>query len=221
MKSAANQRIALACTALILASSCSVFYYAAMEKLGKEKRDILVKRLIAVKKDQQATKEQLKTTLQAFQEVTGFKGGDLEKTYNKLNKEYESSEGRAKKLKSHVDAVDSVAKSMFAEWQKEIGEMHNASLKAQSQALLRTAQQQHVQYMRNMRRTEESIQPVLQAFSDQVIFLKHNLNARAISSLKKTSSQIDAQAAALIRDIDASSQQADSYIKTLSRADSK
>ena len=123
-----------------------------MERLGKEKRDILVKRLVAVKKDQQATKEQLKTTLQAFKEVTGFKGGDLEKTYNKLNKEYENCESRAKKLKSHVDAVDSVAKSMFSEWQKEISGMHNASLKAQSQVLLRTAQQQHAQYMRNMRR---------------------------------------------------------------------
>ncbi len=71
--------------------------------------------------------------------------------------------------------------------------------------------------MAQMHRTEEKIRPVLQAFSDQVVFLKHNLNARAISSLKKTSSQIDVQAAALIRDIEASSRQADDYIQTLSR----
>jgi hypothetical protein len=61
-------------------------------------------------------------------------------------------------------------------------------------------------------------QPVLQAFSDQVVFLKHNLNAKAIQSLKTTSSKIDAQAAALIQDIDTSSKQADDFIQTLSKA---
>lgn len=115
---------------------------------------------------------------------------------------------------------------MFSEWQSEIKSMHNRTLRDQSENLLLTARQQHAQYMRKMRRTEENIQPVPQAFRDQVTFLKHNLNARAISSLKKTSAQIDLQAAALIRDIDASSKEADNkeadnYIQTLSRADAK
>ncbi len=205
----------------LLLSGCSLLYYSAMEHLGKQKRDILVQRILATKKDQQATQEQLKTTLQAFQEVTGFKGGDLEKVYNKLNKQYERCEGRANKLKGRVDSVDNVAQSMFSEWSGEIRSMHNPSLKAQSEALLRNARLQHAQYMKQMRRTEENIQPVLQAFSDQVTFLKHNLNARAISSLKKTSVQIDAQANALIRDIDASSKEADHYIQTLSTAGTK
>ncbi len=210
--------LALLCVTL---TSCSALYFGAMEHLGKQKRDILVQRILAVKKDQQATQEQLKTTLQAFQEVTGFQGGNLEKVYNKLNKEYERCEGRANKLKGRVDSVDQVAGSMFSEWQSEIKSMHNRALRDQSENLLLTARQQHAQYMRKMRRTEENIQPVLQAFQDQVTFLKHNLNARAISSLKKTSAQIDLQAAALIRDIDASSKEADNYIQTLSRADTK
>ena len=210
--------LALLCVTL---TSCSALYFGAMEHLGKQKRDILVQRILAVKKDQQATQEQLKTTLQAFQEVTGFQGGNLEKVYNKLNKEYERCEGRATKLKGRVDSVDQVAASMFSEWQSEIKSMHNRTLRDQSENLLLTARQQHAQYMRKMRRTEENIQPVLQAFRDQVTFLKHNLNARAISSLKKTSAQIDLQAAALIRDIDASSKEADNYIQTLSRADTK
>ncbi len=205
----------------LLLSGCSLLYYSAMEHLGKQKRDILVQRILAVKKDQQATQEQLKTTLQAFEEVTGFQGGNLEKVYNKLNKEYERCQSRANTLKGRVDSVDDVAQKLFSEWNGEIKTMHNPSLRVQSQRLLRNARQQHAQYMKQMRRTEENIQPVLQAFSDQVTFLKHNLNARAISSLKKTSAQIDAQAAELIRDIDASSKQADQYIQTLSAADSK
>ena len=215
-----RRTVALGLMSLAL-NSCSMLYFNAMERLGKQKRDILVQRILAVKKDQQATQEQLKTTLQAFQEVTGFQGGNLEKVYNKLNKEYERCEGRAQKLKGRVDSVDQVARSMFDEWQGEIRGMRNRSLRDQSENLLLQARQQHAQYMRRMRRTEENIEPVLQAFRDQVLFLKHNLNARAISSLKKTSAQIDAQASALIRDIDASSREADSYIQTLSRADTK
>ena len=214
-----KRKIAGLCLLCFLLSGCSLVYYSAMQHLGKQKRDILLQRLVAVKKDQQATQEQLKTTLQAFQEVTGFQGGNLEKVYNKLNKELEHSESRANKLKGRVDSVDQVAQSMFSEWQGEIKGMHNATLRRQSETLLRTARQQHTQYMLKMRRTEENIQPVLEAFRDQVTFLKHNLNARAISSLKKTSAQIDAQASSLIRDIDASSKEADNYIQTLSRAD--
>ncbi|HEX4166403.1 MAG TPA: DUF2959 family protein [Bryobacteraceae bacterium] len=214
-------KIALLCALCTFLSGCSLIYYGAMEHLGKQKRDILVQRLLAVKKDQQATQQQLKTTLQAFQEVTGFQGGNLEKVYNKLNKELERSKDRANGLKKRVDSVDDVAKSMFSEWQGEVQSMHNTALRRQSQDLLRTARQQHAQYMARMRRTEENIQPVLQAFNDQVLFLKHNLNARAISSLRKTSAQIDAQASALIRDIEMSSKQADDYIQTLSRADTQ
>ncbi len=214
-------RTALTCLLCISMTACSALYFSAMEHLGKQKRDILVQRILAVKKDQQATQTQLKTTLQAFEDVTGFKGGDLEKVYNRLNKEYERCESRANKLKGRVDSVDQVATSMFAEWQGEIRAMRNRSLRDQSQDLLLAARRQHAQYMSKMRRTEENIQPVLQAFHDQVTFLKHNLNARAISSLKKTSAQIDAQAGALIRDIDLSSREADNYIQTLSRADTK
>jgi len=35
---------------------------------------------------------------------------------------------------------------------------------------------------RNANRAESKIQPVLAAFKDQVLYLKHNLNARAIAA---------------------------------------
>lgn len=204
----------------LLLSSCNLLYYAAMEKLGREKRDILVKRILTVKKDQQETEEQLKSTLDAFKEVTGFDGGNLEKTYNRLHDSLERCQDRAKGLHDHVNSVDDVAKRMFSEWKGEVKDMRNITLKRQSQTLLTNAQRQHSGYMRQMRATEAKIKPVLQAFNDQVVFLKHNLNARAISSLKKTSADLDVQANDLIREINESSSEADQYIKTLAQADS-
>jgi len=78
--------------------ACTSVYYKTMEKLGKEKRDILVQRVKDTKKDQEQTKQQIQTTMEKFQQFTGFKGGDLEKNYKKLNDEYDRAEGQANKL---------------------------------------------------------------------------------------------------------------------------
>lgn len=211
--------LALLMLSLLCLAGCGSLYYATMKRVGKEKRDILVNRIREGKKDQTATQEQLKTTLEAFQELTGFEGGDLEKIYKKLNKEQERSQDRAKELSDRVDSIDKVAGDLFKEWQKEIDGMADRKLKTQSAAILRDTKRQHTAYMKRMHQTEEKIAPVLQAFSDQVVFLKHNLNARAIRSLKTTASTLDGQVAALINEIQASTREADSFIETLSTAD--
>src|SRR5580765_36777 len=97
-------RIVGSCTVLsiFLVTGCSSVYYKTMQKLGKEKRDILVQRVKDTKKDQEETKEQLKTTMEKFQELTGFQGGDLEKSYKKLNDEYERAAGQANKLHERI-----------------------------------------------------------------------------------------------------------------------
>ena len=54
--------------------------------------------------------------------------------------------------------------------------------------------------------------PVLAAFHDQVLFLKHNLNAEAISSLKETAGGINDDVKALIADMDKSINEANSFV---------
>ena len=57
--------------------------------------------------------------------------------------------------------------------------------------------------MRSMNRSADRMDPVLAAFRDQVLFLKHNLNARALASLDATNrdlrGDIDRLIAALTR----------------------
>jgi outer membrane murein-binding lipoprotein Lpp len=174
----------------LLLSGCSATYYKTMRTLGKEKRDILVSRIKDAKKEQDETKEKLKTTMESFQELTGFQGGNLEKAYKKLNSDYESANSQANKLHDRIDSIDKVSNDLFNEWQGEINQMGNAKLKAQSATLLKNAKVQQAAYMRAMRKTESQIAPVLTAFHDQVLFLKHNLNSRAIGSLKGTSTKL-------------------------------
>lgn len=186
-----------------------------MEKLGREKRDILVGRVKGVKQEQEKTKEQFKSTLEAFQEVTGFKGGDLEKVYTKLSGELEDAESRAAKLNDRVDSVEKVAKDLFREWEQELELIQTAALRRESKALLVDTRARYTALLKKMRAAEKRMEPVLAAFRDQVLFLKHNLNARAIQSLKETSVQIDDDVGRLVKDLEASIQEADTFIVSM------
>lgn len=202
-----------------LLSGCNSAYYKTMKTFGKEKRDILLQRVKDSKKDQEQTKEQLKTTMESFQELTGFQGGSLEASYKKLNSEYERAKEQADKLHNRIQSIDQVSADLFNEWQKEIDSMSNQKLKSQSAALLRDSREREGAYMKAMRKTEEQMTPVLKAFQDQVLFLKHNLNARAIGSLKGTSAKINTDVTSLMKNIDNSMQEADKLISSLSSSD--
>jgi chromosome segregation ATPase len=196
-------------------TGCQTTYYKAMRTLGKEKRDILVSRIKDAKKDQQQTSDQIKTTMQSFQELTGFKGGSLEKSYNRLNSEYEKANGQANKLHDRIQSIDQVSQDLFKEWQGEINEMDNRKLKTQSAGMLRDARIRQASYLRSMHKMEDQMTPVLHAFRDQVLFLKHNLNARAIGSLKNTSASIQDDVTVLLASMDGSMQEADKLIASL------
>jgi hypothetical protein len=202
-------------TSLCLLGGCTRSYYKAMKTFGKEKRDILVSRVKDSKKDQQAAKEQIKTTMESFQALTGFQGGSLEKNYKKLNGEYEKAADAAQKLHNRIDSIDQVSNDLFKEWQKEIDGMENKKLATQSTAMLRQSRLNEAQYVKAMRQTEARMTPVITAFHDQVTFLKHNLNARAIGSLKGTSAKMSTDVDVLMVSLDSSMAQADSLIASL------
>src|SRR3954453_7395962 len=126
---------------------CKTAYYSTWEKLGWAKRDILVDRVKDAKDDQEAAKKQFQTALQQFQALTGFQGGDLETKYKKLNKEYEACESRANDVHKQVASVDSVAQDLFSEWQKELGQYEDPSLKRGSEDKLRDTRSRYGQML--------------------------------------------------------------------------
>ena len=165
---------------LFTGTACTRIFYASMKKLGREKRDILVSRIVDAKKAETEASEQFKTALEAFQSVTQFSGGDIEKAYNKLNDEMKDAQGRANKVSDRIQSIDKVSKDLFKEWSGEIDQMSDGKLKNESRVLLRGSEQRQTELLRQMRVSEAKMKPVLQKLFDQVIFLKGNLNARAI-----------------------------------------
>jgi len=198
--------------ALLVCSGCKSTYYGMWQKLGWEKRDILVDRVKDARDDQTKAKEQFKTTLEQFQALTNFQGGDLEAKYKKLNSAYEDCKSRAESVSSRVASIDTVAQDLFKEWNKELDEYENADLKRRSAQELHDTQARYAQLIAAMRKSVDSMQPVLGAFHDQVLFLKHNLNAAAINSLQTTAAGIDADVKKLIQDMEASINEANAFI---------
>ena len=200
----------------LLLAGCTSAYYAAWEKLGYEKRDILVSRIKSANKDQEEAKKQFQTTLEKFQDVTGFKGGDLEAEYKKLNSSYEDCVSRADAVSKRIASVESVAKDMFNEWQSELSQYSDQNRRRASEQMLNDTKVKYEKLIAVMKQAEKRMQPVLTVFHDQVLFLKHNLNAAAIASLKDTSAGIESDVSKLIADMNASINEANSFINQMS-----
>ncbi len=203
----------LACAS---APSCGSIYYSTMESFGIEKRHILVDRVEEAQVAQQAAKDQFRTTLDRFKELTGAQGGDLEETYRRLVYDYESCEKRAARVSDRIDAIEDVGVDMFDEWREEIAEMRNEKSKAESERLLADTDERFETMHQAMRRAEMKMAPVLRAFKDQVLSLKHHLNAKMIAELQDTVVEIEGDVGTLIADMEASIAEAEVFIEGMS-----
>jgi hypothetical protein len=196
-------------------SACSSLYYSGLESMGIPKRELMIHRVEKARDTQEDTKEQFKSALEQFTEVTNFKGGDLESVYNKLNDEYEASVDQADLVRKRIDDIKDVSEALFEEWEEEITQYSNASLKRSSQSQLRSTKSQYKQLILAMERAESKLEPVLAVFKDQVLYLKHNLNARAISSLKNELSGIKSDVSTLINAMEKSIDEANTFINSM------
>ncbi|HLP78951.1 MAG TPA: DUF2959 family protein, partial [Candidatus Paceibacterota bacterium] len=80
---------------LSIGSGCRSAYYAAYEKFGVYKRDLLKKNVVAARDEQKEASQQFKDALTRLKELYGFSGGNLEKTYNGLKGEYDDCAAKA------------------------------------------------------------------------------------------------------------------------------
>jgi uncharacterized protein YhaN len=209
-----NIHIAVAAV-LIMLGGCDTAYYKTMEQLGHHKRDIMVDRVEGARDAQEEAKEQFESALEKFSSVVTVQDGDLKQQYDDLKAEYDKSQARAQAVRDRVDAVEEVSEDLFAEWEKELEEYSSAKLRRSSEQKLLQTRRQYDQLIRAMRRAEQKMAPVLTAFNDQVLFLKHNLNAQAIASLQNELSTIESDVALLIMEMEASIREADTFISAM------
>lgn len=205
--------VALGMISVVVAVGCRSAYYATMENFGMQKRDLLKKRVIAARDEQKEASQQFKDAMTQLKELYGFKGGDLEKTYNALKTDYDRSAEKANDVHKRVRDVETVAEDLFKEWEGEIKQISSETLRASSRKELSQTRSRYDELHSALKSAEKSMDPVLVAFRDHVLYLKHNLNAQAIASLKGEAASIQTDISKLIAEMNTSIARADEFIK--------
>ena len=202
-------------TAVISLTACETVVYDALEKVGYHKRDILIDRIDAAQASQTEGQEQFKSALEQFKSVINFDGGDLEVTYDLLNDEYEASVDAADEIHDRINSVENFADALFDEWQDELEQYSNASLRRDSERQLKDTRRRYSKVLGAMRRAENAIDPVLASLKDNTLYLKHNLNARAIASLKNELGTVDNDVNALLTAMQQAINESNAFIDEL------
>lgn len=206
----------LASTALLLmVSGCSGVYYNTMEKLGFEKREILVDRVADAREAQEDAKEQFASALEKFIAITRVETGELKSKYDQLNSELSRSQVRADEVRERIVAVDDVSEALFNEWKAELKQYSDPTLRRESERQLDQTRRRYDELMDTMRNAASRMDPILSKFRDQVLFLKHNLNAQAIAGLSTTTRGLQDDISRLIEDMERSIREADAFIKSM------
>lgn len=205
----------LVLAACIMFTGCRSAYYAAYEKFGVYKRDLLKKRVVAARDEQKDASQEFKDALTRLKEITQFDGGELEAHYRKLQSDFDSCGARATVVRGRIRDVETVAGDLFKEWEGEIDQIGTESLRATSRRQLQETRGRYGEMLAALKKAEASMEPVLAKMKDYVLALKHSLNAQAIASLKGESAGIQKEIAKLIADMNASIAQADAFIKGL------
>ncbi|MEA3291662.1 MAG: DUF2959 domain-containing protein [Pseudomonadota bacterium] len=202
----------------LFSAGCSSMQYAAMEKVGIHKRDVLVDRVEDARDAQNEAKEQFVSAYEQFAELVDYDGGDLEKNYEKLNREYQRSEKSAREIDDRIDAVESVAGALFKEWNNELGEYTDPNLRRSSKQKLDATRRQYETLIASMHDARSKIDPVLDVLRDQTLYLKHNLNARALSSLEGEVVSMERKVDDLVREMEAAIAEANRFISQMEGA---
>jgi len=209
--------LALAVPLLLLCAGtgCRSTYYSAMEKVGIYKRDLLKKRVVAARDDQKEASQQFKSAMTRMKELYGFQGGNLEKVYDALKRDYDRSVSKSEDVHKRIRDVETVSQDLFKEWEEEIQQISAENLRANSRNQLQETRSRYNEMHLALKRAEKSMEPVLTALRDHVLYLKHNLNAQAIASLKGEAASIQSDIAKLIADMNAAIARADEFIKQM------
>ena len=190
-------------------------YYIARESIGEHKREIVVYQVEQACVSLQETRDEFEDALERFKNLVCINETGLEHKYNLLNRQYQFCRSKSDVVSTRIRAIQEVSEALFVEWENELNEYTNRNLRAHSKQQLKVARQNYVRLIRSMQKAEAKIQPVLAAFKDQVLYLKHNLNAQAIAALRHEFIEIGIDISQLIHAMEQTIAEASQFVAVL------
>ena len=189
--------------------------YSARESIGEHKRDIVVTHVEQACLGLRETRDEFEDALQRFKNLVSVNETTLDHKYNLLNRQYQFCCAKSDAVSNRIRAIEQVSEALFKEWESELNEYTNRNLRAHSKQQLKAARQNYARLIRSMQKAEAKIQPVLAAFKDQVLYLKHNLNAQAIAALRHEFIEIGIDISQLINAMEQTIAEASQFVAVL------
>ncbi|MGI9248509.1 MAG: DUF2959 family protein [Woeseiaceae bacterium] len=188
---------------------------SSIDWMWKEPRDLLVDRVEDARDSQQQAAEEFRDALTEFKAVVNLPESELERQYNKLNKAHIRSKEAAEDISQRIDRVVNASNRLLDEWRAELKDYNDPELRRLAEQQFDLTRQHSGKLIASMREIEDRMQPVLNSFQDQVLYLKHNLNLSAIATLEGEATVIESDVDALIADMYRSIAEADAFIETM------
>ncbi len=201
---------------IVFRRGLSQLYYKSREAiLGHHKRDIVVSHVGQACMALEDSKEQFEDSLQKFKTILGMPDLSLEYRYQQLNMQYQFCQSKTEEVGYRISSIEDVTNALFNEWEEELALYNNRSLRSKSRQQLEKSRRQYKRLLTALKQAEAKIQPVLTAFHDQVLFLKHNLNAQAIAALQHEFMEISVDIGKLITAMEKTINEASQFMSLL------
>ena len=192
-----------------------VYYQSRESLLGHHKRDIVVIEVDQACKSLTDSRDEFVDALDKFKSLVKIPDQALEQRYQQLKKHYELCRYRADQLQERIKAIEEVSEALFVECETELELYSNRNLRSRSQQQLKKSRIQYQKLIKTLQTAQQRMEPVLAAFQDQVLFLKHNLNAHAIAALRQEFSVIGMDISRLIEAMEKTILEASAFVTVL------
>lgn len=189
--------------------------YDIQEAMGTPKRQVLLSRVQDTRDSMKETKKVFASAMLQFGSVYKESGSKLENKYVILKKEYDACNSKASSLRSQIANVKSIGQVLFQEWQKELDQFTNEQMRKLSEVKMQQTREKYVAMTDSMDRVSARMSPVMSSMSDQLLNIKHSLNALIVVSLEEELIQLRGQMDNLMAEIDASIENCNSFIGSM------
>lgn len=206
---------------LVLLAGCSGLYYDTLENMGVDKRELLAERVDDARDAQHEAAERFDSALETFREVVRVPESELSRTYAQLDAEYRASAEAADRVDARIDDIEAVAEALFDEWDDELDLYKRDDYRQRSAQRLEATRARYEQMIGAMHDAAQSMEPVLATLHDNVLLLKHNLNAQAIDALQGEVDRLETHVADLRRRMRSAIARSDAFIADLDTIDAR
>ncbi len=180
----------------------------------REKRHLLKDEIKDVKKSQEKAEDEFKDALTRIKELYDYKDGNLEEYYEKLKQSYDDCNNRSVEIEKRILVVTKIADAHFLEWKMELKEIKDPELRNKSKSSLSTTRLKFKKLEKTLNDVAKRMHPILAKLNDYVLYLKHNLNAKAVAdSLGGQIMSIETDIIKLIEEMNKSIRETEIFIK--------